>query len=67
MTPHSPRTLLSCKRCGWEWFRRGTRRPRVCPSCSSPYWERNKMTPEQRAAAIREGIAAARNRRNPNR
>lgn len=32
--------LLSCIRCGWSWFRRSDKLPKVCPRCKSPYWNR---------------------------
>jgi predicted Zn-ribbon and HTH transcriptional regulator len=30
-------------RCGHEWLRRGSERPRVCPACKSPNWDRPKL------------------------
>lgn len=32
-------------RCGHEWIPRGEK-PRVCPKCKSPYWDRPKAIPE---------------------
>ena len=32
-----------CKRCGWEWLRRTTFDPKVCPACHSPYWKTEKV------------------------
>jgi len=31
---------LHCKRCGWNWHPRQTKEPDVCPSCNSPYWNK---------------------------
>lgn len=28
-----------CDRCGHEWIPRGPKKPIVCPSCMSPYWD----------------------------
>jgi len=28
----------TCNRCSHEWVPRGKRKPVVCPSCKSPYW-----------------------------
>lgn len=37
-------TVLSCRcRCGHEWIARQTERPRVCPSCKSPNWDKPKL------------------------
>jgi hypothetical protein len=36
-------TLAGCRcRCGHEWFPRSDERPRVCPNCKSPNWDRPK-------------------------
>ena len=32
---------LECKRCYWTWYPRKPVRPRVCPKCKSPYWDRD--------------------------
>ena len=33
--------LLGCRcRCGHEWLPRGGEKPRVCPKCKSPNWDR---------------------------
>ena len=30
-----------CERCGHEWIPREPKeKPRVCPKCKSPYWDR---------------------------
>jgi predicted Zn-ribbon and HTH transcriptional regulator len=37
-------TVLSCKcRCGHEWVSREAEKPRVCPKCKSPNWDREKL------------------------
>jgi len=28
-----------CKRCGHEWIPRTDKKPTICPSCKSPYWD----------------------------
>ncbi len=33
---------LKCKRCGHEWIPRTTKYPKVCASCNSPYWNKEK-------------------------
>ena len=32
-----------CKRCKYEWFPRSEKKPKVCPKCNSPYWDREYM------------------------
>jgi predicted Zn-ribbon and HTH transcriptional regulator len=35
--------LMGCRcRCGHEWFPREPEKPRVCPKCKSPNWDRPK-------------------------
>lgn len=29
-----------CERCGHEWYSRSKVKPRVCPKCKSPYWDK---------------------------
>lgn len=31
---------VKCLRCGHSWIRKTPEKPRVCPSCHSPYWDR---------------------------
>lgn len=36
--------LLGCRcRCGHEWLPRDGERPRVCPKCKTPNWDRAKL------------------------
>jgi len=36
-------TVFRCHcRCGHEWISREPERPRVCPKCKSPNWDRQK-------------------------
>ena len=30
---------FQCERCKHKWQPRGSKQPRVCPNCKSPYWE----------------------------
>jgi len=39
---------LKCKRCGHSWIARGENKPKHCPGCKSPYWEK-EMTPYWKA------------------
>jgi Zn finger protein HypA/HybF involved in hydrogenase expression len=42
-------TVLSCRcRCGHEWIARERERPRVCPKCKSPNWDRQKLFERKR-------------------
>lgn len=35
---------LICKRCGHTWTpRNGSRLPKVCPKCKSPYWDKERV------------------------
>lgn len=31
---------LKCQRCGYALMPRQLSRPRICPKCKSPYWDR---------------------------
>ena len=33
-------THNTCTRCGHKWYPRTPERPRVCPKCKSPYWDK---------------------------
>ena len=33
--------ILKCKRCGWGWFPRAPKLPKVCPKCKSSYWNKD--------------------------
>jgi predicted Zn-ribbon and HTH transcriptional regulator len=33
---------LKCKRCGHKWYPRTPLKPKVCPKCKSPYWDRER-------------------------
>ena len=33
---------LYCLRCVHSWPPRGSEKPRICPKCKSPYWDRKK-------------------------
>ena len=35
------RELLTCSRCGYEWFKRTTS-PVKCPNCKSRYWNKGR-------------------------
>jgi predicted Zn-ribbon and HTH transcriptional regulator len=38
-----PLQVTGCRcRCGHEWLPQGGERPRVCPKCKSPNWDRPK-------------------------
>ena len=32
-----------CLRCGHLWWPRTAERPRTCPKCRSPYWDKSKL------------------------
>ncbi len=35
----------TCERCGHMWVPRDIRnKPRVCPKCKSPYWDKPKQS-----------------------
>jgi len=36
---------FTCTRCQHEWIPRTEQPPKVCPSCKSPYWNRERRTP----------------------
>jgi len=39
-------TVFRCERCEHEWVPRNTEeKPRVCPKCKSPYWDRPRQNP----------------------
>ena len=39
----------SCKRCGHKWIPRSDNIPIICPSCKSPYWNRDRTVSYKRA------------------
>ena len=46
-----------CDRCDHQWVPRSPqRRPKVCPKCKSPYWDRPRA--EQRRKLTNEGRVA---------
>ena len=56
--------VLGCRcRCGHEWIARERERPRVCPKCKSPNWDREKLysikTTEIKAKKIEDEQDAA--------
>lgn len=46
--------VLHCRRChnakrgGKGWVAREARKPKTCPDCKSPYWERERLTHQER-------------------
>jgi hypothetical protein len=49
--------LLGCRcRCGHEWLpRNAADKPRVCPKCKSPNWDRQKVNGGERRAGEQSG------------
>lgn len=37
------RIKRACNRCGYEWFQRTTGRPKNCPNCGSPYYDKPRV------------------------
>ena len=33
---------LFCLRCGHKWNQRGKKKPKKCPSCTNPNWNKKK-------------------------
>ena len=46
--------LLGCRcRCGHEWLpRNAAEKPRVCPKCKSPNWDREKVKRDEATADV---------------
>jgi len=38
----------TCERCGHKWLPRREEKPRVCPNCNSPYWDRPRQNSIQK-------------------
>jgi DNA-directed RNA polymerase subunit RPC12/RpoP len=36
--------IFKCARCGHEWTPRLAERPRLCPKCKSPYWDKPRRS-----------------------
>lgn len=36
-----------CERCGHVWVPRDSEKPRVCPKCKSPYWDRPRQNAKE--------------------
>lgn len=34
----------TCERCTHKWIPRRQEKPRVCPKCKSPYWDKKKAS-----------------------
>jgi len=34
---------LKCLRCGGEWIPRRPQKPKHCPKCNSPYWDKPRQ------------------------
>lgn len=51
--------LTGCRcRCGHEWLPRDlAERPRVCPKCKSPNWDRPKLFERKKAGGPGRGVA----------
>ena len=37
----------TCERCGHKWITKTKEKPRVCPKCKSPYWDKPRKTPKK--------------------
>ncbi len=42
-----------CTRCGGSWLQRSETMPKRCPLCTSPYWQRPRMS--ERSAISKKG------------
>jgi Zn finger protein HypA/HybF involved in hydrogenase expression len=38
--PQITPAVCTCLRCGHTWTQRSDERPRICPKCKSPYWDK---------------------------
>ena len=38
--------VLKCKRCGYTWVPRIETRPKVCPGCKNPNWDKERSEKE---------------------
>jgi len=36
-------TILECNRCHHTWIPRSQKKPKVCPKCNSPYWDKKRV------------------------
>jgi hypothetical protein len=43
-----------CERCRHTWVPAGIDKPRVCPKCKSPYWDRPRRTDVVREKPIKK-------------
>jgi len=34
--------FFKCLRCNHKWIPRVPKKPKVCPSCNSPYWDKER-------------------------
>jgi len=45
--------LMGCRcRCGHEWLARNGEKPRVCPKCKTPNWDRPKQFSRDASGAV---------------
>jgi hypothetical protein len=63
LTQHKPESPMlsqhSCFRCGRAWWPRCLRKPKRCPRCKSPYWDRPRQVKEPRTPATFEALRTA--------
>jgi hypothetical protein len=53
-----------CQRCGHEWVPRDkTQKPRVCPKCKNPYWDRPRKVVGKDSQAGTGGSVKSRRRK----
>lgn len=38
-------TQMFCHRCSHQWINRREDKPRVCPKCKSPWWDKKRQKP----------------------
>ena len=36
-------TVLECNRCKHKWHPKTNKKPKVCPECKSPYWDKPRI------------------------
>ena len=48
-----------CIRCGHTWYPRSPKKPRWCPKCNSPYWDKPVTKPTKGKKKHRYGAGDA--------
>jgi len=44
----------TCERCGHSWLPRSEDKPRVCPGCTTPYWDVARINKSKKVLPVKK-------------